>query len=76
MANEHKNTSPEGPKRGPKGAKKGSEVDLDASSLKNAQSLEFTSIYMELFMSELPKSTAITAKIAPSDNIFANLQAS
>ena len=67
---------PKGCQEGSKRAQKGTEGDLDASNSKITQSLEFIVIYMELCMSELPISTAKTAKIAPSDNIFANLQAS
>ena len=71
--NKHQNTSPKGPKRGPKEAKKGSEVDFDASSLKNAQPSDFTVIYNIKCMSEVSKSSPKTAKFGPSDWFLANL---
>ena len=70
--NKHQNTSPKDAKRGPKEVKKGSEVDFDASSLKNAQPSYFTVIYNIKCMSELSKSSAKTVQFGPSDQFLAN----
>ena len=74
--NKVENTSPKGPKRGPKEVQEVSQDHFNGLTLKIAQPLDFTAIYDTKCMSELPKSSAKTAKLGPSDHFFTNLKQS